>query len=172
MKKRQIIFLLLTILWMCVIFVMSGHEGDESTEDSFNVGMLIGKIFVPDFDEYSEEEKHEFVEAVNYPVRKLAHATEYAVLAALISGILLEDRRQRCNGILAWLLATLYAGTDELHQIFVPGRDGNMIDVCIDSGGAFVGMIFACFVFLLAKKKESEHSLDCERNRLAGKEGR
>ena len=31
--------------------------------------------------------------------------------------------------------------TDEIHQLFVPGRDGNIIDVGIDTLGAMIGTI-------------------------------
>ena len=38
--------------------------------------------------------------------------------------------------ILSWVF--LSAGLDEIHQLFVDGRDGNVLDVLIDTlGGAF-----------------------------------
>ena len=40
-----------------------------------------------------------------------------------------------------WGIATAYAVTDEFHQLFVPGRSGQMTDVMIDSGGALVGLL-------------------------------
>ena len=40
----------------------------------------------------------------------------------------------------AWALTTAYAATDELHQLFVPGRTGRIIDVGIDAAGALLGI--------------------------------
>ena len=45
---------------------------------------------------------------------------------------------------LAWLLAVLYAVTDELHQSFVPGRFPSLWDVLIfDNLGAFVPLLLS-----------------------------
>ena len=44
----------------------------------------------------------------------------------------------------------VYAATDEIHQLFVPGRAGRFSDVCIDSAGALAGgIVFALFVKLV-----------------------
>jgi VanZ family protein len=70
----------------------------------------------------------------DYVLRKLAHMTEYAILAALLA---------RATGSIAWAfaLAVAYAGTDELHQTFVRGRHGAPLDVGIDAVGAAVGLV-------------------------------
>ena len=38
------------------------------------------------------------------------------------------------------LIATAYAATDELHQVFVPGRSAEFTDVLLDSLGALAGI--------------------------------
>ena len=38
------------------------------------------------------------------------------------------------------LIATAYAATDEVHQVFVPGRSAEFTDVLLDSLGALVGI--------------------------------
>ena len=48
--------------------------------------------------------------------------------------------------VLAWAFATLYAATDEFHQLFVPARAGMVTDVLVDSAGAFVGAALAWLV--------------------------
>ncbi len=67
-------------------------------------------------------------------LRKLAHASEYAVL-----GVLLLRATGRAG--LAFVLATLYAVTDEIHQMFVRGRHGSPLDVAIDAAGVAVGLL-------------------------------
>jgi VanZ family protein len=67
-------------------------------------------------------------------LRKLAHATEYAVL-----GLLLLRALGRAGAAVA--LGVLYAATDELHQHFVAGRHASPYDVAIDSFGVLVGVL-------------------------------
>ena len=74
-------------------------------------------------------------------LRKLAHATEYAILGALLVRAL---RRWPA----AFALGVLYAVTDELHQTFVPGRAGRPLDVLIDTVGLAIGI--ACWRALSA----------------------
>ncbi len=71
-------------------------------------------------------------------VKKSGHITEYAMLAcALWYGFHLQENKWR----FAWLLAVLYALTDEYHQSFVPGRHPSIIDVFVFDGvGAFLGL--------------------------------
>ena len=66
-------------------------------------------------------------------LRKLAHMTEYAVLALLLL---------RATGSVVWAFAltVAYAGTDEFHQTFVRGRHGTPVDVGIDAVGALIGL--------------------------------
>ena len=66
-------------------------------------------------------------------LRKLAHATEYAVLGALLV-------RATARPGLAFGIGVLYAVSDEAHQLFVPGRHGSPIDVAIDAVGVAVGV--------------------------------
>jgi VanZ family protein len=67
-------------------------------------------------------------------LRKGAHMTEYAILAALLW-------RALRNELAALGLALLYAGSDELHQGFVGGRHGSPVDVAIDGIGAALGLV-------------------------------
>ena len=69
-------------------------------------------------------------------LRKLAHTTEYAIL-----GLLLLRATGRMS--IAFVLATLYAVTDELHQSFVAGRHASPLDVAIDAAGVALGLALA-----------------------------
>jgi VanZ family protein len=69
----------------------------------------------------------------DYPLRKLAHAGEFAVLGALLARALPE--------LAALWLGIAYAVADELHQTFVPGRAGTLLDVGIDSVGVLLGIL-------------------------------
>lgn len=71
----------------------------------------------------------------DFPLRKLAHLFEYAVLFLLA-------RRALGSSSRAFLFAVTYAGSDEWHQSFIAGRDGTLGDVLIDSCGAALGWIY------------------------------
>jgi VanZ family protein len=66
-------------------------------------------------------------------LRKIAHATEYAILGALLV-------RATGRSGLALALGSLYAISDEVHQVFVAGRHGSPLDVAIDVVGVAVGI--------------------------------
>ncbi len=157
MNMRRKTCLALMIVWMAVIFTFSARPADESEEDSLRVGMLLGRIFVPEFEEWSREKQYEFAEKVDHPVRKTAHASEYAVLGLLAAGICIrggeEERRYRRDLFLPWGIAAAYAATDEFHQLFVPGRSGQVSDVLLDSAGALAGLLLLTGIRKYRRKK-------------------
>mgnify|MGYP003865844525 CR=1 FL=1 len=70
---------------------------------------------------------------------KLIHATEYALFFFII--------RKAAPGR-AWIplaIAILYAGSDELHQAFVPGRHAGIDDFAADLAG--IGLMAALIAF-------------------------
>ena len=77
----------------------------------------------------------------------VAHALQYAVLAALLLRGLAGARWRGVRGraaALAVLLATLYGVTDEAHQWFVPGRTAEVTDLVADALGAAVAAGVIC----------------------------
>ena len=70
MDRRRKIFLALMCLWMICIFAFSARSGDESTDDSYLAGRVVGELFVPGFDEWNAEKQQKFVEKIDHPVRK------------------------------------------------------------------------------------------------------
>jgi VanZ family protein len=67
-------------------------------------------------------------------LRKLAHATEYAILGALLLRALGRDAAAFAAGV-------AYAATDEIHQHFVEGRHAAVLDVVIDAAGVAAGIL-------------------------------
>lgn len=68
--------------------------------------------------------------------RKLIHFTEYALLCFLWWRALKSVTNPRRAVLLAFVLASAYAITDEYHQTFVEGRHGSPVDWLIDTAGA------------------------------------
>lgn len=69
-------------------------------------------------------------------LRKLAHVGEYAVLALLlVRALRLHGLSPKRVVLAAACVSVLYAVSDEVHQTFVPGRNGVWRDVGIDAVG-------------------------------------
>ena len=147
---------------MIVIFSFSAKPAPESNDISLSVGMQIGQTFVPEFETWSVQEQEAFAEAINHPVRKCAHALEYAVLGFLLSGTIIASKTSvdspgrrvfyMRQAFLAFAIAVAYAVSDEIHQLFVPGRAGMLKDVLIDSSGAIVGVVV--FSLMVLEKRD------------------
>ncbi|MDO5519326.1 MAG: VanZ family protein [bacterium] len=157
MKKRNYICGTLAVVWMIIIFSFSARTSDVSTNDSNRIGLLIGKTFIHEFNEWEEEKQIEFAKKIDHPIRKTAHAMEYAVLGALVAGTFITLKRTMASRILIpWLIATIYAASDEFHQLFVAGRSGQVSDVMLDSTGVMAGVLI--IVFILWKKEKYSNS--------------
>ncbi len=155
----------LVIAWMVVIFCLSSEPGGESGGRSDLIVQWLLSWGLPGS-----------FESVSLVVRKAAHMTEYAVLAILLFGAVrgsrssLSSRRslgsrrswgprdssgsRRAALLSAFAIAAGYAATDEIHQLFIPGRTGLMRDVFIDATGAAIGLALA---WLMSRRRAKRH---------------
>lgn len=148
MKKLLYLTFLPAILWMVFIFGFSKDTGDASSSLSLTITSKIVDIIEYNKD-ITEYEYNNLVEMLHTPVRKAAHMTEYAILAILICIPLIintnvQNIKIRDYGqifLIAFIICIIYAVTDEIHQLFVPGRTGKITDVLIDSVGALCGVL-------------------------------
>ena len=151
-----------TVIFMGVIFCFSAQSADDSSEISELVGYKVCTVFVQDFEEMDEVQQLELVEAVDFPVRKCAHGLEYMILAVLCTGTWLSwlSKKEYFSGkriylifLLGWMTGLLYAVSDEVHQIFVPGRACMIRDILIDAGGGAAGVIIFIIIYLSQKRR-------------------
>ncbi|MDD6212529.1 MAG: VanZ family protein [Clostridiales bacterium] len=155
--KRRILFAVLSLFWMSVIFFFSARTGSVSNGDSSGFGMWLGHLLIRDFDLWSAEEQAALVAGWIFVIRKTAHALEYAALGFFFSGVWMNRQRKGIyNGIVPWAAGTFYAGTDEFHQLFVPGRSGQITDVILDSCGVFAGVLVMGLFFWWLKLREQK----------------
>lgn len=145
---------------MTAIFCFSAQPADESTETSSGFCILFSKLIYPDYASYDPEIQEIMTESLTFVVRKTAHFTEYAVLGFLFY-FYFQD--QKYNFLRSVTATGLYACTDELHQLFVPGRSGQLRDVIIDTCGGICGALIAftilCILYYLRNHKTSEKKL-------------
>lgn len=165
-KRSSTIAGVLALLWMCVIFFFSAQAKEESSavSEAFSYRVISSSRFLFHLD-IDEEELRRIASAIENGVRKAAHMTEFGILSVLIY-IWLQSRQLKTvnRAFLAVFLAMLYAASDEVHQLFVPGRAGMFGDVMIDSAGALLGVsvfigVKRCINFLWNRHKYRETQL-------------
>ena len=86
------------------------------------------------------------IEQLHYGFRKCCHLAEYAVFAILAWRAIRQPEKNDCRpwrwdeAGLALAFVFLYAATDELHQVFVPTRTGQVSDIVVDVSGGAIGI--------------------------------
>jgi VanZ family protein len=148
MSMKQVISWLSVLLWMSLIFYLSHQPAAESTELSAGVMQLLlasFEVMIP-FIQIN-------IDSLHFLIRKGAHFTAYFILGILLIHALRTSGTAGMKAaLMALLLSVLYAVTDEIHQLFIPGRSGEVRDVLIDSVGAAVGIGF----YLLYRKMRTK----------------
>lgn len=148
---RKVIKIILVILWMMMIFLLSNEEAVKSSKKSD--GLIIRTVELFTGKSLSVQEKEKVLKYLVFPVRKCAHLSLYLILGILIISLLHEYMVINIRVvILSLLISFLYACSDEIHQLFVLGRSGEVRDVLIDTLGACLGV---SFYYLVYKKKKS-----------------
>lgn len=123
------------VIWMALIFFLSHQPGQESSELSAGITDIIGSLFEVVFQGKLDASN------LSFYIRKSAHFLAYFVLSLLVIHSLRKSGLKGYRGFgLALIICVLYAITDEIHQLFIPGRSGDLRDVLIDSAGATVGI--------------------------------
>lgn len=128
----RIILIILILLWMNIVFGFSGQNGEKSSGISFKISMLITR------------NNEEIARTIEPYVRKIAHFSEYAVGGILIYLLLFTFKKilSKVRNISSIMITIIYAISDEVHQLYIPGREGKVIDVYIDTLGIITGILF------------------------------
>ena len=131
---------------MAVIFWFSSRTANESTNQS--------NVFVEWLESlFGKNEIWIFI------VRKSAHCLEFTGLSLLLCFALYFTRNKSSipYGI---GLTSLYAVTDEIHQIFVEGRSCELRDWVIDTVGAVIGalgfLVLYRIISVIIKRKNNK----------------
>lgn len=129
------------ISWMGLIFFLSHQPADASSELSSGFMEIILRPLMILFPNAQFE-----IDWLHFFIRKNAHFFAYFILGILYVNALkasfkdFEEKDWKLISI-SLFLSILYAISDEVHQLFIPGRSGEVRDIFIDSSGAFTGII-------------------------------
>ncbi len=134
----------LPLFVMAAIFLFSSQTGEESTGTSNGVIEAVARAVRPLTGAVGEAELARLAESLSFAVRKAAHAGIYAALGlCTMLAMLTYPFSMRLRARAAILICAAYAAGDEIHQLFVPGRSGEVRDVMIDTAGAAAGILLA-----------------------------
>lgn len=138
---KKIILWILVIFWMGLIFYFSSMNGIDSAYQSkgllrHTIGRIV-EIINPDI---SDIKKEEIIDKLDTPIRKVAHASIFFVLGIFVY-LLVSSYNIKKVFLISFIICFLYACSDEIHQLFVSERSGEVMDVLIDSFGAFISVL-------------------------------
>lgn len=136
---------------LITLYVLIFSFSAQNSEESGALSKYISTVCVDMFNSFSGgkmsgSRMEECAISFEHPIRKLAHFTEYACMGILVY-VLWSQWLKRGRGLslftVAWVAVS--AAADEIHQLFVPGRDGSLADVCLDTCGGAFGL-FICLL--------------------------
>ncbi len=141
MKKGFLI--LMIIYYSFIIWSFSSHPADVSAKESKSItGIIYDKIAVY-IEKFSDMGRDMFVKRTDNFIRKCAHFSLFFVFSLIISMYVNCYNKGAVVFLLTvFLTGVMFAVSDEVHQLFVPGRGCQFRDVLIDSNGVLAGGIF------------------------------
>lgn len=142
--NRKLISWTMIIFWMILIFYLSHQPANKSNGLSSGITEKIVKIMEKVVPKFKVD-----IGRLNHIIRKNAHFFAYLILGILVSNGLRASKIIGFKSIyLALIICILYAVSDEIHQLFIVGRSGQISDVILDS----IGSLFGIIGFKLLKK--------------------
>lgn len=146
----RILLWVLLLLNMAVIFALSSKTAEQSTVTSDAVLAKPLEVYEDHHPESAGDQRVYL--RFQFIVRKSAHVLEFAALCLWAAGLTLAYR-VRFPYLLSGCFTALYAASDELHQLLVPGREGKVTDWLFDCLGALVGALIAYLIFRIIRKR-------------------
>lgn len=159
MNIKKTISIILVCIWMSVVFLFSNQQGEGSGNTSRKVAEIVVNI-IDVQNKYSDLKKEELVKTIEPFIRKLAHYTIYAIGGIVIINCISQFcAKEKMQIAISTCIGILYAISDEIHQLIVAGRSGNIKDVIIDSLGVLTGIMFFLLVRMICKKTTSKRRM-------------
>ena len=152
-KKRliKILSFLSVLFWAAVIFHFSAAPGAKSEALSGGVSNNILQFLLSFFGSVFKNTKMIVVDGY---VRETAHSLEYAVFGALVyNAVIQSEKVKKFTLLISIALGFLYALSDETHQLFVPNRAFELIDLTMDLIGITIGVLFCRWLYKIIKQK-------------------
>ena len=151
MKKTLIIIMI--VYYSFIIWSFSSHPADLSAKESKSITGIIYDRIAVHIGKFSDMGKDMFVKKTDNFIRKCAHFTLFFIFSLIISMYVNCYEKEAQSFLLTvFLTGVIFAVSDEIHQLFVPGRGCQLRDVFIDSNGVMAGGI----IFRMVKRSVSK----------------
>lgn len=131
---KKFVKTLALILWLALIYYFSSQNGTVSGGLSSRILIYIANILkITNVDN--------FVSNFSFLIRKLAHFSEYFILF-ILTYVCFKEYKINNLLLISLLFCLLAASFDEIHQLFIEGRSGQVRDVLIDFFGSLTSSLF------------------------------
>ena len=139
-KIRIYLNWIVVVLYLAMIFYFSSQDGTRSHKVSSELLQYLRFLLV-----LVPEWLHDYLSGLyknmELVLRKAAHFTEYFILSLIFyRAMAISGARAKKSMVATLVFCFLYAVSDELHQVFVPGRAFAAADILIDTLGAALGI--------------------------------
>lgn len=142
------------VVVMYMITSFSAQDGVTSSQISGQVSDGIVAVINEKLNlGFSDGQVAEISGKIEYYVRKMAHVTEYFLLAVSVAfPLYVYGLRGIPLLLVAGIFCVSFAGLDEYHQSFVAGRSPSKKDVLIDSIGVVLGITVTRIIGFVGRK--------------------
>lgn len=135
--KKYVVYVL-WLFWLFIIFYLSNQPGNISGGESSH--LIYNTLhFIYTCLNMDTSHLNEIVNIIHNPLRECMHSLEYLILGILTINVLKQASIKENIFIISILFCFIYAATDEIHQLFIPGRTFEYFDIAMDMIGAVIG---------------------------------
>lgn len=137
---HRVISFTLLLAVMVTIYCLSAQDSTDSAEASNSVVSWLYELLK--------------IDLPNGTVRTIAHGCEFAALGFLMLNAL-RSLRSDFKVVSSVIISFIYAITDEIHQLFVPGRAFQLTDLAVDLTGIVLGTTAFLILVKITEKRKS-----------------
>ncbi len=142
---KRIVLMVLIALNLGTIFFFSQQTGEKSGALSDGLSRQI-EVRVPNYEAKNQGEKYMLHVVWRKQIRRLAHVALFLSLGILVSLLLWDYPFSWIRLLGTTIFGVLCSFSDEIHQLFVPGRTFQWGDIQNDLEGYFLGMIIGSLI--------------------------
>ncbi len=156
-NKRILIPLAATLICMVVIFLLSAQPATVSAGNSRDlVSKVVNATVKVIGEDLTQQQIMELVDRINAVAREFMHAVVYFVLGIFTQLTMLGVVRGKLlSGFATFIFCVTYGITDEIHQLFVPGRAFQFSDLVMDAAGATVAITLVLLVHIVRYRRKT-----------------
>ena len=142
---KKYIAYVLWLFWLFIIFYLSNQPGNISGESSHLIYNTLHFIYT--CLNLDTSHLNEIILIIHNPLRECMHSLEYLILGVLTINLLIQTQVKENKMIITILFCFIYAATDEIHQLFIPGRTFEYFDILMDMVGTLIGTLITKLIW-------------------------